>query len=90
MKLVLKYVLITVGFLLHSCLSVHSLNLRIGTYYHPHDDNNHCLYIIKSGEPKEIQIKGNSRSILFYKDCNNNFAIAPFKPELLFILNDSL
>ena len=31
-------------------------------------DKNHFLYLNMSGEPKEIQMKGNSRSILFDKD----------------------
>ena len=46
-------------------------------------DKNHILYLNVSGETKEIQIKGNSRSILFDKDYTGNFTIAPYKPEFI-------
>ena len=46
-------------------------------------DKNHILYLNVSGEPKEIQIKGNSRSILFDKDYSGSFTIAPFEPEFI-------
>jgi beta-galactosidase len=46
-------------------------------------DKNHILYLNVSSEPKEIQIKGNSRSILFDKDYSGNFTIAPFEPEFI-------
>jgi len=46
-------------------------------------DKNHILYLNVSGEPKEIQRKGNSRSILFDKDYSGNFLIAPFEPEFI-------
>jgi beta-galactosidase len=46
-------------------------------------DKNHFLYLNVSGESKEIQMKGNSRSILFDKDYNGNFTIAPYEPELI-------
>ena len=46
-------------------------------------DKNHILYLNVSGEPKEIQMKGNSRSILFDKDYRGNFTIAPFEPEFI-------
>lgn len=46
-------------------------------------DNNHFLYLNVSGEPKEIPVKGNSRSILFDKDYSGNFTISPFEPEFI-------
>ncbi len=46
-------------------------------------DKNHFLYLNVSGEPKEIQMKGNARSILFDKDYSDNFTIAPFEPEFI-------
>jgi beta-galactosidase len=46
-------------------------------------DANHILYLNVSGEKKEIQMKGNSRSILFDKDYNGNFSIAPYEPEFI-------
>jgi beta-galactosidase len=46
-------------------------------------DKNHFLYLNVSGEPKEIKIKGNSRSILFDKDYAGNFTIAPYEPEFV-------
>ncbi len=46
-------------------------------------DKNHFLYLNVSGEPKEIPMKGNSRSILFDKDYNGNFTIAPYEPEFV-------
>jgi beta-galactosidase len=46
-------------------------------------DENHFLYLNMSGEPKEIQMKGNSRSILFDKDYTGNFTIAPYEPEFI-------
>jgi beta-galactosidase len=46
-------------------------------------DKNHILYLNVSGEPKEIQMKGNSRSILFDKDYRGNFTIAPYEPEFI-------
>jgi beta-galactosidase len=46
-------------------------------------DKNHILYLNVSGEPKEIKMKGNSRSILFDKDYTGNFTIAPFEPEFI-------
>ena len=46
-------------------------------------DKNHMLYLNVSGETKEIQMKGNSRSILFDKDYNGNFTIAPYEPEFI-------
>jgi hypothetical protein len=38
-------------------------------------ESNIRLYLNASGNPKEIPMKGNSRSILFDKDYNGNFAI---------------
>jgi beta-galactosidase len=46
-------------------------------------DRNHFLYLNVSGEAKEIQMKGNSRSILFDKDYKGNFTIAPYEPEFI-------
>jgi beta-galactosidase len=46
-------------------------------------DNNHFLYLNVSGEAKEIQMKGNSRSILFDKDYRGNLTIAPYEPEFI-------
>jgi beta-galactosidase len=46
-------------------------------------DKNHILYLNVSGEPKEIQMKGSSRSILYDKDYKGNFTIAPYEPEFI-------
>jgi len=46
-------------------------------------DKNHYLYLNVSGEPKEIQMQGNSRSILLGKDYSGNFTIAPYEPEFI-------
>jgi beta-galactosidase len=46
-------------------------------------DRNHVLYLNISGEPKEISIKGKSRSILYDKDYMGNFTIAPYEPEFI-------
>lgn len=46
-------------------------------------DNNHFLYLNISGEPKEIQIKGNARSILYDKDYTDSFTISPYEPEFI-------
>jgi beta-galactosidase len=46
-------------------------------------DKNHILYLNVGGEPKEIHMKGNSHSILFDRDYNGNFTIAPFEPEFI-------
>jgi len=46
-------------------------------------DKNHFLYLNISGEPKEIQIKGSSKSLLFDKDYNGSFTIAPYEPEFI-------
>jgi beta-galactosidase len=46
-------------------------------------DKNHFLYLNVSGELKEIQMKGSSRSILFDKDYTGNFTIAPYEPEFI-------
>jgi beta-galactosidase len=46
-------------------------------------DKNHYLYLNVSDEPKEIQIKGKSRSILFDKDYSGNFTLSPFEPEFI-------
>jgi beta-galactosidase len=46
-------------------------------------DNNHLLYFNVSGEYKEIEMKGNSRSILWDKEYTGNFRIAPYEPEFI-------
>jgi beta-galactosidase len=46
-------------------------------------DQNHFLYLNVSGEPKEIPVKGNSRSILFDKEYTGNFKLSPFEPEFI-------
>ncbi len=46
-------------------------------------DKNHFLYLNTTGETKEIQRKGNSRSILLDKDYTGNFTIAPYEPEFI-------
>ncbi len=46
-------------------------------------DRNHILYLNVSGEAKEALMKQNSRSILWDKDYNGNFMIAPYEPEFI-------
>jgi beta-galactosidase len=46
-------------------------------------DKNHYLYLNVSGEPKEIQIKGSSHSILSDKDYAGSFMIPPYEPEFI-------
>lgn len=46
-------------------------------------DKNHFLYLNISGEPKEIQMKESSRSILFDKDYKGNFIVEPYEPEFI-------
>lgn len=46
-------------------------------------DKTHFLYLNVSGEPKEIHIKGKSRSVLYEKDYNGNVTIAPYEPEFI-------
>jgi beta-galactosidase len=46
-------------------------------------DKNHFLYLNVSNEPKEIQINGKTRSILFDKEYTGNFTIAPYEPEFI-------
>ena len=46
-------------------------------------DQNHFLYLNVSGQPKNIQLKENSRSILYDKDYSGNFTIAPYEPEFI-------
>jgi beta-galactosidase len=36
-----------------------------------------------TGEAKEVQMKGNSRSILWDKPYTGNFTIAPYEPEFI-------
>jgi len=46
-------------------------------------DKNHVLYLNVSGEPKEIKLIRNSKSILFDKDYTGNFTIKPYEPEFI-------
>jgi beta-galactosidase len=46
-------------------------------------DKNHFLYLNVSDEPKEISLKGKARSILFDKNYEGNFKIAPYEPEFI-------
>ncbi|MBN2274261.1 MAG: beta-galactosidase, partial [Bacteroidales bacterium] len=46
-------------------------------------DKNHFLFLNISSKPHEIQMKGNSRSILFDKDYTGNFTIAPYEPDFI-------
>lgn len=46
-------------------------------------DKIHFLYLNTTGEPKEIPLKGNARSILFDKEYKGNFTIAPYEPEFI-------
>jgi len=46
-------------------------------------DKNHFLYLNVTGEPKEIPMKGKSKSILFDKDYIGNFTVAPYEPEFI-------
>ncbi|MGD0342494.1 MAG: beta-galactosidase trimerization domain-containing protein, partial [Bacteroidales bacterium] len=46
-------------------------------------DKNHFLYLNVSGEPKEIQMKVTSHSILFDKDYSGNFTIEAYAPEFI-------
>jgi beta-galactosidase len=46
-------------------------------------DKTHFLFLNVSGEPKAIQMKGNSHSILLDKDYTDNFTIAPYEPEFI-------
>ena len=46
-------------------------------------DKDHILYLNVSGESKEIQMEGNSRSIIFDKNYKGNFTITPYEPEFI-------
>jgi beta-galactosidase len=46
-------------------------------------DNYHFLYLNISNEPKEIQMKRKSQSVLYGKDYNGNFTIPAFEPEFI-------
>jgi beta-galactosidase len=46
-------------------------------------DEKHILYLNNSSEPKEIQMKGKSRSILYDKDYTGNFMISSYEPEFI-------
>jgi beta-galactosidase len=46
-------------------------------------DSKHILYLNVSAEPKLLEVKGKSRSILFDKDYRDRFTIAPYEPEFI-------
>jgi beta-galactosidase len=46
-------------------------------------DKNHLLCLNVSTEPRKIELKGKSRSILFDKDYTDRFTIEPFEPEFV-------
>jgi beta-galactosidase len=46
-------------------------------------DKNHFLYLNVSGEPREIELKGNLKSILFNKDYTDRFTLEPNEPEFI-------
>ncbi len=46
-------------------------------------DENHFLYLNISNEPKKIQMKGSSHSILFDRDYSGSFTITPYEPEFI-------
>jgi beta-galactosidase len=46
-------------------------------------DENHFLYLNVTGETKQIQLKGKLQSILFDKNYNDTFSIAPYEPEFI-------
>ena len=46
-------------------------------------DEKHYLYLNVSGEAKEIQLKGNLKSILYNKEYSNMFTVAPYEPEFI-------
>jgi beta-galactosidase len=46
-------------------------------------DENHVLYLNVSGEPKEILMKGESRSMLFDRDYSGSFTVPPYEPEFI-------
>jgi len=46
-------------------------------------DEKHFLYLNTSGAPMEIKMNRKSKSILFDKDYNGNFTIAPYEPEFI-------
>jgi beta-galactosidase len=46
-------------------------------------DKSHFLYLNVTGEPKEIPMKGKSKSILFGRDYTGNFTIPAYEPEFI-------
>ncbi|HEY9197211.1 MAG TPA: beta-galactosidase [Mucilaginibacter sp.] len=46
-------------------------------------DKNHFLYLNTTGEPKEIRMDKDSRSILFDKDNHGTFTIPAYEPEFI-------
>ncbi|HEX3024004.1 MAG TPA: beta-galactosidase [Chitinophagaceae bacterium] len=49
-------------------------------------DENHFLYLNVTGETKQITLKGKLRSILFDKNYEDVFSIAPYEPEFVEII----
>lgn len=46
-------------------------------------DEKHILYLNVSGESKEVERDGKSRSILYDRDYTGSFTIDPYEPELI-------
>ena len=46
-------------------------------------DKNHYLYLNITGEPKEIPTNAKSKSLLFDKEYNVSFLLAPYEPEFI-------
>jgi beta-galactosidase len=46
-------------------------------------DGRHILYVNLGKEPKVVELKGTSRSILWDKDYTDRFTIGPFEPEFV-------
>jgi beta-galactosidase len=46
-------------------------------------DTTHFLYLNVSGQPRDVPLKGRSRSILYDKEYNGNVTIAPYEPDFI-------
>jgi beta-galactosidase len=46
-------------------------------------DKNHFLYLNVSGEAKKIKLKGKLKSLLFEKEYQDEFTLAPYEPEFI-------
>jgi beta-galactosidase len=46
-------------------------------------DAHHLLYLNVSGEPRQIPLKGEGRSILFDRTYTGSFMLAPYEPEFI-------